>query len=60
MGKKKRVHFGNFFSKGQIEETLIWIILGVFALALGFILIAVLKGQGVTLADKIKSIIHIG
>jgi len=45
---------------GQMEEYLIWIILAVVALALGFLIIVVLKGQGVTLIDKIKNLIHIG
>ena len=43
--------------KGIIEDYLIWIILAVFVLGLSFLVIVILKGQGVTLIDKIKSLI---
>lgn len=43
--------------RGQIEEYLVWIILAVVALGLAFFVIVMLKGQGASLIDKIKSII---
>jgi hypothetical protein len=42
--------------KGVIEDYLIYILLGLFALALAMIYIFVLKGTGTSLIDKIKNL----
>ena len=42
--------------KGVIESYLIYIILGLFTLALAMLLIFVLKGTGNSLIDKIKNL----
>ena len=46
--------------RGAIEDYLIWILLALFALAIGMILIFVLKGTGTSIVEKIKGIFRGG
>jgi len=58
--KNKRFSYYNFFPKNRkaiISEYLPWLLIAIAVLAILMITIFLLKGQGVSLIDKIKELL---